>query len=143
MIDTGASCSLIRKNIYIYMQLSDSARNLRRSTRSLRSVHSNLLEIEGITELKFDEFQEKIRLVVTDETVYQCIIGNDILYHCNLIGSTNERQLIYNGIEYKLGKIAGVDHMSLSKSEAYTKYEEINIIIGIYKHLFCNKGDTN
>ena len=42
------------------MQLSDSARNLRRSTRSLRSVHGNLLEIEGITELKFDEFQEKI-----------------------------------------------------------------------------------
>ena len=33
--------------------------------------------------------------------------------------------------------------MSLSISEAYTKYEEINIIIGKYKHLFCNKGDKN
>ena len=86
------------------MQLSDSAGNLRRSTRSLRSVHGNLLEIEGITELKFDEFQEKIRLVVTDEIAYQCIIGNDILDHCNLSGPTNDRKLIYNGIEYKLGK---------------------------------------
>ena len=125
------------------MQLSDSARNLRRSTRSLRSVHGNLLEIEGITELKFDEFQEIIRLVVTDEIAYQCIIGNDILDHCNLIGPTNDRKLIYNGVEHKLGKIAGVDHMSLSISEAYTKYEEINIIIGKYKHLFGNIGDKN
>ena len=141
LIDTGASCSIIRKDIFEEICNNSYRPMIVGKSKPLRSVYGNLLKTNGIIRMKFDEFQHPITLIVSEEIAYKCIIGSDILNECDILGS--RKTLIYRNKEFMLGevKIKGVE--SLSLSDRNTEYKEINVVLEKFSDIFCEKGETN
>ena len=139
MIDTGATCTLLRKDAYQTIVNSLGRTPLLKSTGPMLTVSGQHIKVCGETEISIDKIGI-IRVIVVENIKHKMLIGGDIL-------SSGESIMDYKNRTLKIGrhiwKLYLYDMERHEKVEETCGYPSIDKVMQQYSDVFSDKSDPH
>ena len=142
LIDTGATRSLLRLDVFRSIQKSTHSPFLLQPMTGLKIVTGESIEVIGKTEIAIAHVGP-VTVVVCKQIAHQFIIGNDLLQNGKAKIDYQRGEVTWHNQKWptryrQSSGIAGIDDTVID-----TGYDDIDTVIKHYEGIFCGKHDVN
>ena len=142
LLDTGASRTILRRDIYDVIQRATHSPTLLKPSPNLKTLCGNHMITLGETELPVAH-AKPINVIVVENMDQELVLGNDNVQLGNSVINFRDRELVWYGERWPLlfSDAAGI--AGLSETTIATGYEDIDKIIETYDDVFSGKFEGN
>ena len=141
MVDTGASCTLLRLDIF--RKIADLAHRQRilADAPALQGVSGTALDVRGVTEIKIKGVAQPIRVTILGDV--PCKMGEGALQNGKGIIDFHRNVLRWYQKEWPMRRIEHTFEASLGQVLPETGDKQLNQLIQKNADLFSAKGEPN
>ena len=143
LVDTGASCTLLRLDIFHTLADRAHRHRLLADAPALRGVSGASLDVRGSTEIKIQGVAKPIRVTVLGDLPCKMVLGEDALQDGQGIIDFGRNVLRWHRREWPMRRIEHAFEASLGQVLPETGDEQINRLIQKNADLFSAKGEPN
>ena len=143
LVDTGASCTLLRLDIFHTLADRAHRHRLLADAPALRGVSGASLDVRGSTEIKIQGVAKPFRVTVLGDLPCKMVLGEDALQDGQGIIDFDRNVLRWHRREWPMRRIEHAFEASLSQVLPETGDEQINQLIQKNADLFSAKGEPN
>ena len=101
LVDTGASVSLLRRDVFNEICDRSNRSKLLRPAPALCTISGGPIKVFGKTEIEFEELGS-LPMLVVDGILHQCVFGDDVLFANRAILNYEKKELLWKGKVIKL-----------------------------------------
>ena len=143
LVDTGASCTLLRLDIFHTLADRAHRHRLLADAPALRGVSGASLYVRGSTEIKIQGVTKPIRVTVLSDLPCKMMLGEDALQDGQGIIDFGRNVLRWHRREWPRRRFGHAFEASLGQLLPETGDEQINELIKKNADLFSAKGEPN
>ena len=143
LVDTGASCTLLRLDIFHTLADRAHRHRLLADAPALGGVSGASLDVRGSTEIKIQGVAKPIRVTVLGDLPCKMVLGEDALQDGQGIIDFGRNVLRWHRREWPMRRIEHAFEASLGQVLPETGDEQINQLIQKNADLFSAKGEPN
>ena len=143
LVDTGASCCLLRQDKFREIIARNHRVPLLRRSPLVQGITGKTLDLCGQTELSIDGVKMPIQVLIARELPHEMVLSSDALHRGHGVIDLAASTLRWHGKSWSLSPTIGRQVSSVGSLLPASVMEEINSIICENKDVFSEKGQPN
>ena len=142
LVDTGATCSLLRRDVFNLVVNRTHHSNVRHKSLPLRGLGGIFLQVGGQTQIKVAGVKTPLNVVICRNIPHEMILGNDTLQSGNGVIDLQSNSLSWNHNTWPL-KQTSPGYASVGPIFQETGSAAIDELIQNNADVFAAKGEKN
>ena len=143
LVDTGATCSLLRRDLFDLVVHKTHRSNVLHKSLPLRGLGGLSLQVDGQTQIKVAGVRNPIDVVICRNIPHEMILGNDALRSGNGVIDLKSNILSWSHNTWPLRKHKSTGHASVGPIFPETGSAAIDKLVHKNADVFAAKGEKN
>ena len=143
LIDSGAICSLLRRDVFNLVVNRTHRSNLLHKSLPLRGLGGISLQVDGQTQIKVAHVKNPVNVVICRNIPHEMILSNDALRSGNGIIDLKSNILTWYGKMWPLRQHASPGYASVGPIFPKTGSPAIDELVQANSDVFAAKGEAN
>ena len=143
LVDTGATCSLLRRDVFNLVVNRTHRSNVRHKSPPLRGLDGIFLQVGGQTQIKVAGVKTPLNVVICRNIPQEIILGNDTLRSGNGVIDLQSNILSWNHNTWPLRQETSPGYASVGTIFPETGSTAIDELVQNNANVFAAKGEKN